>query len=300
MNMEIASRTEALLGTNIEIKLPVQNASLFSQCFSEIKRIEQLYSRFLVNSQLSKLNQNLNVWLDVSPEFAFLLSKAQEFNKKTNGNFDITLKSTLDDLGYDRKYSFKQKQPSAENIFASPLSSAEAIKIDSKNCRVLLAKEIDFGGFGKGFALDQVLHLLVKNGVDHFYLDAGGDIFAKKGKQGDAWEILLEHPDDSSFAIGKISIDNCAIAGSASNRRKWADGLHHLINAKTGLPAKGVKAIFVTAKTGIEADAYATALFTAGFQNGISLSKQLPVEVLIVSSENKMFKSDGFNAELFS
>ncbi len=297
--MEIASRTEALLGTNIEIKLPMQNASLFSQCFSEIKRIERLYSRFLANSQLSKLNQNLNVWLDVSPEFILLLSKAKEFNEKTNGNFDITLKSVLDNLGYDSEYSFKQKQPSAENFFASSLSQAEAIKIDSKNCRVLLAKEIDFGGFGKGFALDQVANLLVKRCVDHFYINAGGDIFAKKGKQGDPWEILLEHPDDSSFAIGEISIDNRAIAGSAPNRRKWAHGLHHLINAKTGLPARGVKAIFVTAKTGIEADAYATALFTAGFQEGIGLSKQLPVEILIVSSENKMFKSNGFNVELF-
>ncbi len=297
--MEIASRTEALLGTNIEIKLPVQDASLFSQCFIEIKRIEQLYSRFLVDSQLSRLNQNLGVWLDISSEFVLLLTTAQEFNKKTNGNFDITLKSVLDNLGYDREYSFKRKQSSAENIFASSLSSAEAIKIDSTNCRVLLTKEIDFGGFGKGFALDQVAHLLVRRGVDHFYINAGGDIFAKKGKSEDQWEILLEHPDDPAIAIGKIYLDNCAIAGSAPNRRKWGNDFHHLINTKTRLPATGVKAIFVTAKTGIEADAYATALFTAGFQEGIALSKSLPVEILIVSSENKMFKSEGFNAELF-
>ncbi len=76
------------------------------------------------------------------------------------------------------------------------------------------------------------------------------------------------------------------LQASAPNRRKWGK-FHHLLNAK---------AIFVIAKTGIEADGYAT----AGFKEGIELSKKLPVEMLLISSENKMYQSKGVEAKIFT
>ena len=134
--------------------------------------------------------------------------------------------------------------------------------------------------------------------LHHFYINAGGDMLAKRGGGEGPWKIILEHPDNPSLAIGTIELDGMSIAGSAPNRRKWG-GCHHLINAKTGMPSEGAKAIFVLAKTGAEADAYATAIFTAGFREGIALSQELPVEILFISSENKMYQSKGFRAELF-
>ena len=74
---------------------------------------------------------------------------------------------------------------------------------------------------------------------------------------------------------------------------------HHLLNAKTRMPQDEVKCIFVIAKTGIEADAYATSIFAAGFVEGIKLSKNLPVKMLMVSKENQMYISEGFNAKIY-
>lgn len=65
------------------------------------------------------------------------------------------------------------------------------------------------------------------------------------------------------------------------------------------MPQMGMKAKFVLAKAGLEADAYATALFTAGSEEGTLLFKELPVEMLMISSGNKMHRSGGFKAELF-
>jgi thiamine biosynthesis lipoprotein ApbE len=75
--------------------------------------------------------------------------------------------------------------------------------------------------------------------------------------------------------------------------------MHHLINAKTLTPSQGVKAIFLIAATGMEADAYATAIFTAGFEKGAALAASLPVQMLLISSENKMYKTPDFAAEFF-
>jgi thiamine biosynthesis lipoprotein len=286
------------LGTRIEIKVPNPSSSFFPLCVAECARIESAYSRFLDSSVLAELNRNRGKWMPASDELLFLLSAAVDFSRRTEGNFDLSLKRALEELGYDKDYSFKPKKPLRNPLSEAWRNALPAFEIDRKTKRVCVHREIEFGGLGKGFALDRVAAVLSEHGVDHFYINAGGDIFAKRAEGLPEWEILLEHPDDPDRAIGKISLSNGAIAGSAANRRKWGDS-HHLLNAKTKKPQMGVKAIFVRAQTGIEADAYATALFCAGFEDGIRLSKTLPVEVLMVSAQDKMFQSKGFEAELF-
>lgn len=300
--MKLASRSENLLGTQVELQVPERHSSFLPFCFAELGRIEAAFSRFRSDSELSRLNSKMGEWQPASEEMISLLRRAEEFRRSTRGNFDITLKSSLDALGYDKNYSFKpaaQKKPGLLHTLRTLLS--EPIRIDEKNGRVLLQREIDFGGFGKGYALDRVRAMLDGKGVTHYCINAGGDIFARSNGDGKEWELILEHPDDAERAIGTVVLENRALAGSASNRRKWgkAGEHHHLLNARTGKPATGVKAIFVTAESGIEADAYATAIFTAGFDEGIRLAAHLPVEILLISSGNKMFQSPKFGAKLF-
>ncbi len=297
--MEHASQKRELLGSSIEIKLKEKDSGLFSSCFSLIEDIQKRYSRFLDSSELSMLNSKLNSWNPATEEMISLLEFAVQLKKNTEGSFDITLKKALDNIGYDKDYSFSIKKIPKESIFSRIRGRLqEPIRIDKKNNRVFLAKEIDFGGFGKGYALDKVARFLDKKKISDYYINAGGDIFAKHKKKDDPWIILLEHPDDPEKAIGKIELNDMALACSAPNRRKWKN-VHHLINAKTKASENSVKCIFVLAKTGAEADAYATGIFCLGFVEGITLSKKLPVEILMVSSENKMYKSDNFNAVLF-
>lgn len=287
------SKSWEILGSLIEVKVPDTFSFVFDSCFNELDRIDKKYSRFRDDSLLSKINQNLGKYVEVDDEFIFLLDRSLEFWYKTEGNFDISLKSALDNIGYDKDYSFKEKK-----LVDRPQDLGKSISINNPKKQARLNCEIEFGGFGKGFALDQISKILDKQNVKNYYINAGGDIFAKSEDEIKPWPILLEHPDDSTSAIGCIKINNCAIAASAPNRRRWGVN-HHLLNAKTRRPSKGVKAIFVLAATGIEADAYSTAIFTAGFEEGISLSTKLPVETLLISDQNKMYKSAGFDAELF-
>lgn len=294
--MAQAMRRIEALGSVIEIKMPTGRDSLFQECFDELKRIEARFSRFKSDSELSKLNSNLGVWQDASGEMIYLISKGIEFGKLTGGNFDIALKGRLDDLGYDKDYSLREKSNGAKDKGEIPDEMMPPIILDQKKKSVLLNREIEFGGFGKGYAQDMLSKLLEDNGIPHYCINAGGDVYAKRGDGEDAWKIMLEHPDDPQRAIGVIELDGKSLAASAPNRRKWGKS-HHLLNSKTGMPQMGVKAIFVVAKTGIEADAYATALFTAGFEEGTALSKELPAELLLVSAENKIFQSMGFKMD---
>jgi thiamine biosynthesis lipoprotein len=297
--MKIISKTKYGLGTKIEIKLPSHYSKFFNECFSEIDRIEKTYSRFDEKSSLSIANKNIGKWQKASKEFVELLSFAKKIYEETEGNFDITIKSALDSIGYDKDYSFKPKyEKMIEEANKPKLTFDEAIKIDEKEQKIMLKKEIDFGGFGKGYALDKIANTLNKKEINHYYINAGGDIYAKAKNKKQTWKILLEHPDDPKIAIGEIGINGCAIAGTATNKRKWLE-FHHLINPKTKMPVQGCKAIFVSAKTGIEADAYAKGIFCAGFEEGIRISKKLPVEILFISESDKMYISNGFKAKLY-
>ena len=297
MASKIISQSREQLGSVIEIKLPEEHSALFFSCFNEIGRIEKAYSRFLDSSELTRVNNNLGKWQKVSKEYMFLLKQGLKFNHKTEGCFDQTLKSSLENLGYDKDYSFKPKLKKEPLLRKIREKIFDPIQIDEKKGKVLLRKEVEFGGLGKGYAVDKVAELLEKAGVDCYYINAGGDIYAKQGK-GKPWTILLEHPKDPERIIGKVELDNESIACSAPNRRRWGK-YHHLLNAKTRKPENSVKAVFVIAETCMDADAYATSLFTAGFEKAMEMYKALPVEVLIISSENKMFKSPGFKVEFF-
>ncbi len=298
--MANAARSRRLLGTHVEVKLREEDSGQFPACFNEIQRIERAFSRFLDDSELSRLNSNIGAWQDASPEMVLLVAKALQLYKDTGGLFDITVKETLDSLGYDKEYSFTRKPLLKRGLLHAIRKSVEGnVALDTKTGRILLNKQIDFGGFGKGYALDSVAKLLESRGVTHYYVNAGGDIIARRGEGQPEWIILLEHPDDTSRVIGKIPLDGSAIAASAPNRRKWGDGLHHLIDPRTGKPATGVKSTFVIARQGVDADAYATALFAAGFAGSIALCAKLPIEALVISSEDKLFYTRGFAAEFF-
>ncbi|MFH0927079.1 MAG: FAD:protein FMN transferase [Candidatus Micrarchaeota archaeon] len=295
--MELASAKKMLLGTEVAVQVPGRQSHFLSFCFGEIKRIEDEYSRFLQNSKLTYANSRLGKWQTVSPEFIFLLKKSLEFGEKTRGSFDITIKSALEDLGYANR-ELPKNQDEKNFLLGIRRALEGKILIDEKNSRILLNSQIDFGGLGKGYAIDRAASILERHGVLHYCINAGGDIYAKSAHGEKPWEILLEHPDDSSRAIGKIDLNSKSLAASAPNKRKWGKN-HHLIDPKTGKSASGAKCIFVLANTAIEADAYATALFVSGFEWGIEISKTLPIEILFVSNEGKMYQSPGFKVEFY-
>ncbi|MDE1798553.1 MAG: FAD:protein FMN transferase, partial [Candidatus Micrarchaeota archaeon] len=189
----VAARSEPALGSVIEIKLPQRHAGLFPLCFSEIGRIERSFTRFKETSELSRLNRRLGVWQGASDELIALALRAEEFRQKTDGYFDITVKARLEQLGYGPK-SGGQETKKPFDPLALLRGLGPSVRVDRKNGRIWLGKQIEFGGLGKGYALDCVAALLEKSGADHYFINAGGDVYARRGRGQGPWTVLLEHP----------------------------------------------------------------------------------------------------------
>jgi thiamine biosynthesis lipoprotein len=195
---------------------------------------------------------------------------------------------TLETMGYDRGYSLR---PHAQR---APVPRWEdSIAFADGSLTALRPLVLDVGAAGKGYLVDIVGRLLAAAGIDDFVVDASGDI-VHAGKS--PIRVALEHPLDPSKAIGVVSLANGALCASASNRRAWGDGLHHIIDATTGLPAERVIATWALAATGLEADGLATALFLA--EPG-RLAQTFDFDFVRMFANGRIERSTHLDGELF-
>lgn len=86
-----------------------------------------------------------------------------------------------------------------------------------------------------------------------------------------------------------------ALCASAVGRRAWGDGLHHVLDARTGVPVRTVAATWAVAETAMHADAIATALF---FEGGEKLAAEWGVSWVRMTTAGRVEWSPGNRAEL--
>src|SRR5690606_33484364 len=97
---------------------------------------------------------------------------------------------------------------------------------------------LDVGAVGKGRLVDLVLAAL-PNTPGTVVVDAGGDVAVRgAAESGAPVRIGLEHPYDPTRVIGVVEVRDGALCGSAINRRAWGNGLHHVLDGRTGLPVR--------------------------------------------------------------
>lgn len=313
MSTTVFDEQQEVLGTHIRIKIILSTAlderraqaasEALKAAFEECHRLDREYSRFRDNNQLTKLNAQLNVWQEVSPEFFFLLKQGQEIGQKTNGAFNFAVKKLLEQWGYDKNYSF-QSSSTATDKKELPLVPYELSEPQEKfengpqKFQAKLLQPIELGGLGKGYALDLIAEKL--QGFHNVCIDAGGDLYARgKNEKGESWNIYFEHPLDQETVIGEVKVDDFYLAASNPLKRRWAN-YHHLVDPKSQRPADQMLAVYTQAKTGLLADAYSTALFVLGFENAKKLLPSLPIEAMLISPSGEVYHSPGFQGEFFS
>lgn len=279
-----------ILGTVITVSIVDENEEksrmVVREAFKECERIKSLYSRFKPDSEVSKLNSRVGEWVKVDPEFYGLIVWGNKFKEDTKGAFDITVKSVLEGWGYDSNYSFQERRG----------GEIGTIELNS-NMQVKVTSEIDLGGYGKGYAIDQMLKKLID--FDNVFIDAEGDVFGKGlNEKGEPWRVFFKHPTNEEEVIGSVFVDNFALACSNARVKKWGKR-HHLVNPRTLQPANEMLCVYAQASSAVLADAYSTALFVLGYAEAKKILPRLPVEAMLISPEGRIFKSPGFRGELY-
>jgi FAD:protein FMN transferase len=202
----------------------------------------------------------------------------------------------LELLGYDPAYSLT-RAPAAvrarERARGRPTWAADVVR-DGTTLITRRPLVIDVGAAGKGYLVDLVSAILQQAGVAEFVVDAGGDL-RHCGEHG--IRVGLEHPLDPRLVIGVANLQNRALCASAVNRRAWGNGLHHVLDARTGAPATEVVATWVVAGDAALADGLATALF---FTGGHRLAESFRFAYVRMLADGRAERSPDFDGELFT
>ena len=252
-----------------------------------IEIFDRTWSRFRADSLVTRIAETPGTWT-FPPDAPALFALYRELYEATDGAVNPLVGRSLERLGYDAAYSLR---PSGA---AAPAPAwDDAISWNGESLATIAPVVLDVGAAGKGYLVDLVGDVLRSYGVDDFVVDASGDIVhAGAGET----RIALEHPLDSSKAIGVVALSNGALCASASNRRAWGTGLHHVVDATTGLPTSSVIATWVVAQTGLVADGLATGLFFAPAERFAALDDFQWVRMF---STGRVEHSAQFDGELF-
>lgn len=302
---ELIVRTSFLMDTLVEIKVVDQDRKKADEAikaaFSEMKRIETLLGKG-PESEPSRLGETPK---EISPELLEVLKTSIKYSELTRGLFDVTIGPVT------KLWDFKQEPPyklPAKDRLEAALSLVDykRIKIESRTAgddrwqgALEPGMKLDLGGIAKGYAVDRAIEVLLKKGIAHGLVNAGGDIrtigLNHKKK---SWRIGIQHPREDKI-LTALELKDLSVATSGDYERFFIkDGIryHHIIDPRTGYPVGECISVTITAPSCIEADVAATAVFIAGPIEGMKLIEQLEgIEGIIVTPEGKVVTSSGMS-----
>ncbi|GMR07273.1 MAG: FAD:protein FMN transferase [Gammaproteobacteria bacterium] len=154
------------------------------------------------------------------------------------------------------------------------------------------AVQIDLGAFAKGFGIDMAIAHLQELGVKNAIINAGGDMRAIGNKNGKPWHIGIRNPISSNASAVIASIDlraGEAIVTSGDYERYFeyeGKRYHHIIDPRTGYPARGTRSVTVIHSSAAVADAAATALFVAGPGQWHEIARSMDIKFVMLIDEN--------------
>jgi FAD:protein FMN transferase len=239
---------------------------------AEVQRIEMKYSRYRSTSVLSKINQAAGGdAITVDEETASLLNFAGQLWRMSDGLFDAT-------SGVLRQaWDFKTAQIPSQEKLRQVLSCIGWSDVHLSAHKFGLPRkgmELDFGGFGKEYAVDRAAAILQQHGIAHALVNLGGDIHAL-GCHGlpemneQAWKVEVLHPRKANALLAGIDVYGGGLATSGDYERYFdLDGKRycHVLDPRTGWPVSYWQSITVLAPNTTMSGALTTIAMLKGEQ----------------------------------
>lgn len=279
---EPVALTGRALGTTWTVKFlqpapPLNPATLTARISATLERLEQQFSTYRPNSELSRFNlARTTDWITVSPELARVATDSRALSVLTGGAFDATIFPLVDLWGFGPQRR-SGPPPSAAEISAAR-ARTDFRRLESRAAPPALRKTsadlaADFSSMAKGFAADTVAAQLSALGSTDHYVQIGGDI-ATVGTR--PWRVAIEQPAASAPPAQAFDLTGQALSTSGDAHNSFTHaGRHygHILDPRTGEPvASPLASVSVIAPTCAQSSARATALFVLGPAAGFALA----------------------------
>ena len=253
MSREPDARRFPALGGECEIYALGASAAALDDAVAWVRERHARFTRFEGTSELSRLNAAAGTWVEVGGELEALLRLALDAHERSGGLVHAGVLPALEAAGYTRTFADGPTVPTLElPLPLSPLP--ELLEVAPGRARLAAGAGLDLGGLAKGWLADRCCERLGPNAL----VNLGGDLRARgPGPAGEGWPV--------GFGERTVLLEDQGAATSGTTRRRWADGLHHLIDPRTGLPARSdLEEVSVLARTAAEAEVLAKTTLLLG------------------------------------
>lgn len=266
----VVHRRVETMGTVLWMELEVQERteglSASEEALRTVEAAEARLSTWTTESELARfLTKKVGERVELTPLLAQELRKARRLCEQTDGAFDPSVGSLTQAWGLRTGGN----TPSDDELMrARSACGSELWQLQGDTAsRNNTALFIDEGGFGKGAALDQAISCLERAGVPGASLNLGGQL-AFLGR--DDRVVPIADPEHRAQSLMEITVRGGSVATSGTAERGA-----HIIDPRTGRPAKDFGSVTVWAETALEADALSTALFVLGPVEGLALAEEM-------------------------
>ncbi len=282
---------------------PLQAEALGQQISARLDYLDTgLFSTYTPNSQLSHINRlDPGQSIHVAEEMAAVLETAFAISADSNGAFEITIKPLVDLWGFGPGFTFGSIPDPDSITFALAETGMARFTLDSASgsVRKLETVTLDLSAIAKGFAVDDISGLLIREGITDFLVEIGGEVRLGGSRPGgDPWQVGIESPvpgEAGLFQALSTGNESLAIATSGNYRNYFdIDGVRysHTLDPLTGWPVTNdLVSVTVITDSAMEADAWATAMTVLGIEAGMKRANELQLAVYFIVDG-----ASGFNA----
>lgn len=210
--------------------------------------------------------------VDIKPEVAAVIAEAATYARDSQHLFNPAAGKLFEIWGYHQDNWFESRPPPAQNEINRWLNAAPSMNdIDIDN-GVLSSKnnavQLGFGGFAKGTAVDAAIEALKVQGITNAIINIGGDLRAI-GRHGDRpWRIGIRHPRKEGGMLASVIIEGDESVFTSGDYERYftyqGKRYPHILDPRTGQPARDNISVTVIHRQAARADAAATALVVAG------------------------------------
>ncbi len=271
--------------------------------FVEMKRIDAVMTTWTPDSEVSRVNQGAGVKpVAVGEETFAVIERAMRVAKATQGVFDITVGAFQGLWKFDQDMDQTLPTPAAVKQRLA-LVGYQHVVLDAAKRTVFLKKPgmaITLGGIAKGYAVDRCVKLLHDRGFISFMVQAGGDMYIAGKKGPTPWTVAIRDPRGAPGTFFAASpVEDHSFSTSGDYERGFVkEGIryHHILDPKTGQPARKSRSVTVRARDAFTADAWSKVLFILGYEKSIALIKREKLtdfEVVWVDEQNAVKSTPG-------
>lgn len=251
-NAAVESHHFAALGTSCTLFAAGRSRAALLEAESWVRRLGARLTRFTADSELSQLNAAAGRWFEIGDDLEALLRASLRAHEMSNGLVNIAVMPSMMAIGYTRPLSEGATVATLDE--ARPLRPLpDVLNVRRGEARVERGTALDLGGIAKGWMADRLCESLGVNALANL----GGDLRGVgPGPDGNGWPVAV--------AGATLLLRAQGAATSSVRRRRWGE-IHHLIDPRTGLPARtGLAEVSVVAAGGFEAEVVAKTALLVG------------------------------------